>query len=92
MTCHLGEIACAIDRLTQAVQQPPGYDAFDWWTQVVIPTVLGLISAAVAVASLRLGFIANSLAQSVQRDARAERARQDRANAARPMFELVERG
>jgi hypothetical protein len=64
MKCDAGEIACAIDRLTDAMS---GISTYDWWAQIWIPVILGVltlgITTGVAIASVKVAHRSNALAR-----------------------------
>jgi hypothetical protein len=89
MKCDAGAIACAIDRLTKQVADVSTYD---WWAQIGIPLLLGLltlgVTAGVAVASVLVARRSNALARQSNALARlsinlARKAHEDAQTASR---------
>ncbi|MBF4574699.1 hypothetical protein [Frondihabitans sp. VKM Ac-2883] len=90
MKCDAGEIACAIDRLTETMGGTPTHDVFDWVTRLVVPLFLGLVTLVVACISLKVAVDSNRLTAAVRRDSAESRDRQHRQEAADAMLAFMD--
>lgn len=92
MKCDAGEIACAIDRLTNAVnaQQSGGVGWFDIVTRAVIPICLGLLTLYVAWGSQRIAKQATAATLRSQREERDNCRFRDRVELSADLRELLD--
>lgn len=93
MKCDLGEIACAIDRLTDAVgsTQPAGSVAwFDVVTRVAIPLGLGLLTLYVAWGSQKIARESVRVTRQAQSDEKKNRQFRDRVALSEDLNRLLD--
>lgn len=86
MKCDPGDIACAINRLNESVNNTSG---FDWLAQAVIPAGLGLLTLLVAALSLGVALQSNALVKRARDDQEAANRLRDRTEIGTELVELL---